>query len=83
MPQYKFNSIYLHLDELCDKVDRLDQFTMDNIGLRAKDLSKTFDDILKVRPCFFMARWKVFDALWSVPARMVGRYSTCLSYIDA
>ena len=47
MPQYKFNSIYLHLDELCDKVDRLDQFTMDNIGLRAKDLSKTFDDILK------------------------------------
>lgn len=46
-PQYKFTSIYLHLDELCDKVESLDQFTMDNIGLRAKELGKTFESIIK------------------------------------
>ena len=46
-PQNKFNTLYHHLDELCDKVDDLDTRTMDNIGNRAKELNKDLEDVVR------------------------------------
>ena len=46
-PNYKFVTIYAHLDELCDKVEGLDSTIMNNIGNRAKELNKDLEDILR------------------------------------
>ena len=48
-PENKFSTLYQHLDDLCDKVDELqnDTRTMDNIGNRAKELNKDLEDIVR------------------------------------
>ena len=48
-PNYKFLTLYSHLDDLCDKVEGLNYNTMDAIGNRAKELNKDLEDILR---CF-------------------------------
>lgn len=45
-PSNKFMHLYIQLDDLCDKVSTLNYSTMDAIGIRAKELKKTMDEII-------------------------------------
>lgn len=48
-PENKFACIYSQLDDMCDTIEALTQDTtqMNYIGLRAKDLNKDLDDIVR------------------------------------
>lgn len=48
-PENRFSQIYTQLDEMCDNIEALtqDTSTMNYIGLRAKDLNKDLDDIVR------------------------------------
>ena len=48
-PANNFTNMYMHLDELCDSVELLtkDTTSMHLIGVRAKELNKDLDDIVR------------------------------------